>query len=260
LFLLLLPKIAINLEYDLLDLNETDPRDLLNNLLKSVLRDHIFVTDFWNLNFDDFKRLCYTQASTFKKMFLSLTKDKYDLDSLDQVLITTLKVSIEYLYKLDPNNQGIENAIGQCRREFRGNTWLEDYDTFRHVTETILLNLEKMNSNQIPALIFYMAKSLELLINEIEEFRAKGIINLVYIDSQFVQMKRGEEYKGIVATLSLDKASKTATLKFHEEKNLVERRSAQRLAHSVVKFGFEMPDKTRVGMNFQLEVHESEFT
>ena len=253
-------RIASNLEFHLLDLNtDNNVRNLINNLLKNIFREHIFVADFWNVNLDDYKHLSYNQGLTFKKIFFSQTKDKFDDGTLDQLLMTILKESIEYIYRIDPNCQGIENSLIQARREFRGNTWLEGYETYRHISETILLNLEKMSNSQIPALIFYFAKALEQIINEIQEMRARGIVNLIYTESEFIEMKRGIEYPNIVATLSLDQTSKTAVLKFRKNSNLLDRRSAQRLAHSVVKFGFERSDSTRVGTNYTLEVHESEF-
>ncbi len=245
-----------------MDLNadDTKVRKLINNILKNTLQENIFVSDFYNLNIEDFKHSSYNQANAFKKIFFSQTKDtEFDDETLDKIFITVIKEAIELIYKIDPNSQGIENALIQARREYRGNNWLVDYDTYRNITETILLNLEKMTNSQIPALIFYFAKALELIINEIEEMRSRGIVNLVYVDSEFVELKRGKEYPKVVATLSLDQTSRTAILKFHKNSNLIDRRSAQRLAHSVVKFGFEMPDATRVGLNYMLEVHESEF-
>ena len=259
-FLILLPRIATNLEFHLLDLNtDNKVRDIINGILKNIFREHVFVADFWNNNIDDFKHLSYNQALSFRKIFFAQTKAHFDEEQLDQIFITILKESIELIYKIDPNSQGIENALVQARREFRGNSWIHDYDTYRHISETVLLNLEKMTNSQIPALLFYFAKSLEQLINETIEIRARGIVNLVYVDSEFVEQKRGVEYPNIVATLSLDQTSKNAVLKFHKNSNLIDRRSAQRLAHSVVKFGFEMPDSTRVGINYVLEVSESEF-
>ena len=260
-FLIVVPRIATNLEFYLLDLNPNfKVRNLINAMLKNIFADHVFVADFWNSDLDAFKRLSYNQGTAFKKIFYASTKDNFDGEELDQVFITILKESIELLYKIDPNSQGIENSLGQARREFRGNTWLEGYDTFRHISETVLLNFEKMSNSQIPALIFYYAKALEQLVNEIEEIRSRGIINLVYIDSQFIEMKRGVEYPNQVATLKLDQTSRTAFLRFHKQSNLLDRRSAQRLAHSVVKFGFELPDSTRIGLNYSLEVEDAEFT
>lgn len=259
-FLILIPRIATNLEFHLLDLNiDSKVRNIINKLLGSVFREHVFVADFCNLPLEDFKHLAYNQATTFRKLFFNVLKNEFSIEELDQVFINIFREAIELLYRIDPNSQGIENTLGQARREFRGNTWINDYDTYRHVSETILLNLEKMTNSQIPALIFYFAKALELVVNELVEMRSKGIINLIFVDSQFIEMKRGEEYSGIVATLSLDQASRTASLQFHTNSNVLDRRSAQRLAHSVTKFGFERADKSRVGMNFILEVHEPEF-
>ena len=259
-FLILVPRIATNLEFHLLDAKpDSKARELINKLIKSLLKEHIFVTDFWNVNLDDFKHLSYNQAVTFRKLFFSQLKEDFEEEKLDQIFITVYGEAIDHLYSIDPNSQGIENSLIKARREFRGNTWMTDYETFRHVTETVLLNFEKMNNSQIPALIFYFTKALELVVNQLVEMRAKGIVNLIYVDSQFILMKKGEEYTGIVATLSLDQTTQIATLKFHTNSPLIERRSAQRLAHSVVKFGFEMPNSTRVGINFVLEVHEPEF-
>lgn len=262
-FLVLIPRIAINLEFHLLDLNTDDDkvREIINNILKDVCKDKVFLTDFSELNIEDFKHLSYTQANAFKKIFFSNTINlAIDDEALDKVFLTILKEAIELVYRLDPNSQGIENALIQARREYRGNTWLVEYDSYRNITETVLLNLEKMTNSQIPALLFYFAKALELVINEIQEMRSKGIITLVYVDSEFIELKRGQDYPNIVATLTLDQASRTATLKFLKDSNLLARRSAQRLAHTVVKFGFELPDLRRVGLNFILEVlGESEF-
>ena len=259
-FLILIPRLSVNLEFHLLDIDaDSNVRTIINDMIKQIFHDSVFVTDFCNLQLDDFKRLSYNQVNTFQKIFFKYTKDKFDSEKLDQVFITLLKEGIELIYSIDPNSQGIENAVTQSRREFRGNSWLNDYDTYRHITENVLLNLEKMTNSQIPAVLFYFAKSIEQAINELVEMRSKGVVNLIYVDSQFVIQKRGEEYSKIVATLSLDQSSKTASLKFHNNSNLIERQSAQRLAYSVVKFGFEMSDKTRVGMNFTLEVQNSEF-
>ena len=259
-FLVLIPRIATNLEFHLLDLNKDNKvRNIINDILKNVFHDHVFVADFWDINIDDFKHLSYNQAVSFRKSFFAHTKNHFDEDELDQIFITILKESIELVYKIDPNSQGIENALVQARREFRGNTWINGYETYRHISETVMLNLEKMTNSQIPALLFYFAKSMELLINETIEIRARGIITLIYVDSEFIELKRGIEYPNVVATLNLDQTSRNAILKFHKDSNLIDRRSAQRLAHSVVKFGFELPDKRRVGTNFVLEVHDSEF-
>lgn len=259
-FLILVPRIATNLEFHLLDLNSDNKvRNIINNMLKNIFSEHVLVADFWNANLDDFKHLSYRQGSAFKKIFYNQTKDVYDDEDLDQIFITILKECIELLYKIDPNSQGIENALGQARREFRGNTWLEGYETYRHVSETVMLNLEKMTNSQIPALIFYFAKALEQIVNEIQELRNKGTVTLVYVDSHFVELKKGQDYPDLVAILILDQTSRTATLKINKKSNPLEQRSAQRLAHSIVKFGFERSDSIRVGVNYPLEVHDSEY-
>lgn len=260
-FLICVPRIATNLEFHLMDINpEFNVRNLINTMLKNIFADHVFVADFWNTDLDTYKRLSYNQGTAFKKIFYASTKDSFDGEALDQVFVNLLKESIELLYKIDPNCQGIENSLGKARREFRGNTWLEGYETYRHVSETVLLNFEKMSNSQIPALIFYYAKALEQILNEIQEIRSRGIISLVYIDSQFVEMKRGEDYPNYVATLKLDQTSRTAFLRFNKQSNPLDKRSAQRLAHSVVKFGFELPDATRIGLNYSLEIEDAEFT
>ena len=71
--------------------------------------------------------------------------------------------------------------------------------------------------------------------------------------------KRNDNLSHAVAKLTLDQTSKTAILVFNKYANFVDRMTAQRLAHSIIKMGFELPDKVRVGMNFVLENSNDDF-
>ena len=83
-------------------------------------------------------------------------------------------------------------------------------------------------------------------------------IKLFFINSSFVESKYnvfGDEK----AILELDLDNQVATLSFGSNCDLIVRKTAERLAHSICKLGFLLENKERIGMGSVLQI-KSEYT
>jgi hypothetical protein len=210
-------------------------------------------------NIDEIKEAIFVQASTFMRFFIEDTSNQLKTNHIDTSLIKVLKDSLEYVLTIEPNSKGLEYALIDSRRTYRMHPFLNNYDDFRSFSDEILLDIEQLPDNFVPAILFQLNKSLEELINNVQEYRARGIINLIFIDGDYRLQTRTDNLSHVTAKLTLDQTSKTGTLHFNKYANLVDKRTAQRLAHSIVKLGFELPDKIRIGMNFVLETSNDDF-
>lgn len=82
-------------------------------------------------------------------------------------------------------------------------------------------------------------------------------ITLFFINSRFVESRYntlGDEK----AILDLDLDSQVATLSFRPNCNLIVRKTAERLAHSICKLGFLLDNKERIGMGYALQIKSEE--
>lgn len=264
-FIILLPRIVFNLEYHLSEIiSDDESRKLVNELVNKIHSQEqieLYSKKFNEItDIEEIKEILHNQAKNFLRYFIEETTVEIDIDNIDKSLIKVLLDCVNVLLNMEPNTKGLEYAIIDARRDYRSNSWwLDNYNSYRSLTEMLLIDIEKITNNFIPAIIFQLSKSLEEIINNIQEYRTHGIINLVFVDSEFRLLKRNDNLNKAVAKLTLDKTSNTGKLFFNKYANLIARRTAQRIAHSIVKMGFELPDNTRTGMNFILEIQENDF-
>ena len=263
LFIMLLPRISRNLEYYLSeDMDEDETHNLINTLMQKVLQDESFSRKLSPLqNIDEIKEVLFFQSSRFISFFVELTSSDLDVYQVDQSLINILKDAITWLLNLQPNSKGLEYSIIDARSEYRANSrWLQNYKDFRLVSEKVLLDIENVKDNFVPAILFNLSQALEKAINDIQQTRTlSGFVNLIYVDTEWRMFQRGDSYDKAVAKLTLERTSMIGKLTFNKYANLIDRRSAQRIAQSICKFGFELPDKSRVGVNYRLEMDNEEF-
>lgn len=260
-FLILVPKLATSLELRLMELIEVErAQSFIAQVVQGLFQKKIFLKSFANLPLSEVKLLLYSQATEFRMTFeevVASQEQKFDFE-FELELTRVLETLTTHILKIVPNNKGIEDAMGDARREFRANAWWLG-EGFRPLSEQVLLEMEKLTNNMIPAYLYHLSRSLEMVIQEVQELNASGVTNLVFWDDKFVEMTLMTDLRAAVATLKLERSSGEAILRFSRKAPLLARRKAQEEAEEITRVGFVRADSTRVGMGSSLEVYESEY-
>lgn len=254
-FLYILPVVANKLTTTLPVLvSEQQAQECVKKAVEVVLTDPIYGESFAGLENSEFKPLIYRQVSHFRSLandcFKQINLSTYETDNQ---LLQVFSVLVGYLNSFYLNST--KSFSDSCKQGWHS----LDSSVPGEITEGQWEQLDGLSPEKTVDFLFYFSKAIEQVVQEIEELRADEIINLVYVDSEYQQVSRDVSVQEAVALLKIDPTTETAYLKFSKNAGLINKRSAQRVATSIIRSGFELPDHRKVGVGYQLEINEDEY-